>query len=305
MTAADRQAAAARQRRHTIALWRWALTGPAMDPALTSRQRGAVVRDLASREHQDPDGRRVSVSRRTIDRWVVARRDGGFEALVPSPRQCPPRLGNGTGELAAGLKMENPARTAAQVRRILAVQGGAVPSLRTIQRWLEARELTTRPGGQPPEAFGRFQADEVHEIWTADFMNGPRVGGKPSFLAGIVDDRSRFLTGARFVRRTDAVRFAGVLRAAVAAHGVPRSLYADNGSAFIDSSLERACAVPGIKLTHSQPRRPLLTGQYLTVLRGVWDDHLRKSQLASVSACRLDQGRSDLVTGVPCLMRNA
>ena len=84
--------------------------------------------------------------------------------------------------------MENPARTAAQVRRILAVQGGAVPSLRTIQRWLEARELTTRPGGQPPEAFGRFQADEVHEIWTADFMNGPRVGGKPSFLAGIVDD---------------------------------------------------------------------------------------------------------------------
>ena len=78
MTAADRQAAAARQRRHTIALWRWALTEPAMDPALTSRQRGAVVRDLASREHQDPDGRRVSVSRRTIDRWVVAWSPGNF-----------------------------------------------------------------------------------------------------------------------------------------------------------------------------------------------------------------------------------
>ena len=274
MTAADRQAAAARQRRHTIALWRWALTEPAMDPALTSRQRGAVVRDLASREHQDPDGRRVSVSRRTIDRWVVARRDGGFEALVPSPRQCPPRLGNGTEELAAGLKMENPARTAAQVRRILAVQGGAVPSLRTIQRWLEARELTTRPGGQPPEAFGRFQADEVHEIWTADFMNGPRVGGKPSFLAGIVDDRSRFLTGARFVRRTDAVRFAGVLRAAVAAHGVPRSLYADNGSAFIDSSLERACAVLGIKLTHSQPGRPMGRGKIERVFETIQQQFL-------------------------------
>ena len=137
----------------------------------------------------------MSVSRRTIDRWVVARREEGFEALVPSPRQCPPRLGTETEELAAGLKMENPARTAAQVRRILAAQGGAVPSLRTIQRWLEARELTTRPGGQPPEAFGRFQDDAVNEIWTADFMNGPDVGGKPSFLAGIIDDRSRLLTG--------------------------------------------------------------------------------------------------------------
>ena len=96
MTAADRQAAAARQRRHTIALWRWALVEPAMDPALTPRQRGAIVRDLASREHKDPDGKTVPVSRRTLDRWIVARREGGFGALVPSPRQCPPRLGTGT-----------------------------------------------------------------------------------------------------------------------------------------------------------------------------------------------------------------
>jgi putative transposase len=260
VTAADRQAAA-RQRRHTIALWRWALAGPAMDPALTSRQRGQVVRDLASREHQDPDGRRVGVSRRTTDRWVVARREEGFEGLVPSPRQCPPRLGTETEELAAGLKLENRARTAAQVRRILAAQGGAVPSLRTVQRWLEARELTTRPGGNPPQAFGRFQAGTVNEIWTADFMNGPDVGGKPSFLAGIIDDRSRFLTGARFVRRTDAVRFAGVLRAAVAARGIPKHLYTDHGSAFVDSSLERTCAVPGTRLTHSQPGRPMGRGK--------------------------------------------
>ena len=91
MTAADRDAAARRQRAQEIALWRWTLVG-AMDPALTPRQRGAVVRDLAAREHDGPDGKKkVSVSRRTLDRWVVARRDGGFEALVPEPRQCAPR----------------------------------------------------------------------------------------------------------------------------------------------------------------------------------------------------------------------
>ena len=246
MTAADRQAAAARQRRHTIALWRWALVEPAMDPALTPRQRGAIVRDLASREHKDPDGKTVPVSRRTLDRWIVARREGGFEALVPSPRQCPPRLGTGTGELAAGLKMENPARTGAQVRRILAAQGGCVPSVRTIQRWLEARELTTRPGGAPPGAFGRFEAATVNEIWTADLMNGPKVAGRPSFLAGIIDDRSRFLAGARFVRRPDAVRFAGVLRAAIAAHGVPRTLYTDYADLRVMPTPARRCCSPGV-----------------------------------------------------------
>jgi hypothetical protein len=47
MTAADREAAARRQRAQTIALWRWSLIEPAMDPALTSRQCGAIVRQLA------------------------------------------------------------------------------------------------------------------------------------------------------------------------------------------------------------------------------------------------------------------
>src|SRR5260370_20800354 len=91
MTAADREAAARRQRAQTIALWRWSLIEPAMDPALTSRQRGRVVRELAGREHSGPWGRTVSVSRKTIDRWITARRSGGFDALAPAPRQCSPR----------------------------------------------------------------------------------------------------------------------------------------------------------------------------------------------------------------------
>jgi putative transposase len=190
MTAADREAAARRQRAQEIALWRWTLAGPAMDPALTARQRGQVVRDLASREHQGPDGKRkVPVSRRTLDRWVVARRDGGFEALVPDPRQCAPRTDEETVELAVGLKMENPARTAAQVRRVLAAKLGParVPSERAIQRWFAARELAARPDGRPPEAFGRFEAGAVNEIWTADLMNGPAVGGRACHLSVIIE----------------------------------------------------------------------------------------------------------------------
>jgi len=35
----------------------------------------------------------------------------------------------------------------------------------------------------------------------------------------------------------------------------------DNGSAFADSSLERACAVLGIRLTHSKPGRPMGRGK--------------------------------------------
>jgi putative transposase len=230
MTAADREAAARRARAQEIALWRWTLVEPAMDPALTARQRGQVVRDLASREHAGPDGRRmVAVSRRTLDRWVIARRDGGFDALVPCPRQCAPRTDPEVVGLAVGLKMENPQRTAAQVRQVLAARLGwaAAPSERAVQRWLAARELNTRPDGRPPEAFGRFEAGAVNEIWTADLMNGPVVGGRDCYLSVIIDDRSRFLVAARFVRRPDAFRFAGVFRSALATCGVPQVLYCD------------------------------------------------------------------------------
>jgi putative transposase len=272
MTAADREAAARRQRAQEIALWRWTLVEPAMDPVLTPRQRGAIVRDLASREHEGPDGKtKTGVSRRTLDRWVVARREGGFEALVPEPRQCAPRTDADVVELAAGLKMENPARTAAQVRRILIARLGPaqVPTDRALQRWFAGRELNTRPDGRPPEAFGRFEAGAVNEIWTADLMNGPVIGGRDCHLSVIIDDRSRFLPAARFVRRPDAIRFAGVLRGAIAACGVPRTLYTDNGSAYVDKSLRRTCAVLGIKLTHSQPGRPMGRGKVERVIETI------------------------------------
>jgi putative transposase len=269
MTQADRDAAARRQRAQTIALWRWSLIEPAMDPALSSRQRGKVVRAIAAREHAGPFGARVSVSRKTVDRWITARRAGGFDGLVPAPRQSLPRTDPQVVELAVGLKKENPARTAAQVRRVLAAQLGWAPSERAIQRWFEARELRARPDGQPPRAYGRFEASAVNEIWTADLMNGPKLAGRATYLAGIIDDHSRFLTGHQFVRRPDAVRFAGVLREAIRRHGAPSVLYTDNGSCFADASLQRTCAMLGIKLTHSQPGRPAGRGKIERVFETV------------------------------------
>ena len=61
----------------------------------------------------------VRVSYQSINRWKRAYLAGGFEALVPAPRQASPRTPGEVLELAAALKRENPERTAAQVQRIL------------------------------------------------------------------------------------------------------------------------------------------------------------------------------------------
>jgi len=58
------------------------------------------------------------------------------------------------------------------------------------------------------------------------------------------------------------VRMAAAFRPALQARGVPHSAYLDNGSPFIDAWLLRGCAVLGIRLIHSRPGKPPLTGQY-------------------------------------------
>jgi len=132
-------------RAREVGLFRYALIREAADSSLSTRERGRLVRALAEAEHVGPFGGRVRVSRVSLDRWVRAWRDGGFDALVPAARHAQPRTDAMVLELAAALKREVPARTAAQVAAVLsehlAAAGGgsgsaAVPSARTLQRLL-------------------------------------------------------------------------------------------------------------------------------------------------------------------------
>ena len=98
-------------------------------------------------------------------------------------------------------------------------------------------------------------------MWTGDTLHGPVIGGAKSYLFAFVDDHSRAVMGARWAHHDDVVRMAAAFRPALQARGVPKSAYLDNGSAFVDAWLLRGCAVLGIRLIHSRPGKPPLTGQ--------------------------------------------
>ncbi|MGW1163303.1 helix-turn-helix domain-containing protein [Streptomyces sp. NPDC002519] len=147
------------ERAHQAALFRYQLIREAADPALSPRQRGAMVRELAAKPHTDPFGRQITVGRGTLDRWLRNWREGGFDALLPPTRQVTPRTPEEVLDLAAALKRENPSRTTAQVVRILTQHLGWGPSYRTVHRHLGRLDLLDRPDGQAPPVFGRFEAD--------------------------------------------------------------------------------------------------------------------------------------------------
>jgi putative transposase len=258
-----------------VALFRYALIREAADPQLSTRQRGRLVRGLAGREHRGPGGRAVRVSRGTIDRWIRAWRAGGFDALVPEPRHAEPRTPGEVLELAAALKREAPGRTAAQVAAVLRAHAGWSPSERTLQRHFARLGLNVSPDGAPPQVFGRFEAERPNELWTGDALHGPALasGGK-AILFAFLDDHSRAVTGHRWTTLEDTIRLQGALRAGVATRGLPKVIYVDNGSPYVDRQLERACAVLGIRLTHSTPRRPQGRGKVERFFRTVRDQFL-------------------------------
>jgi putative transposase len=255
-------------RAQEIGLFRWQIVGEATDVSLSARERGRLVRALAEREHLGPDGRWARVGRNTLDRWIRAYREGGFDGLVPAPR----RVANGTPErvleLAVALRREQPARTAAQIHRIIVEAEGASPSARTIQRHLAAAGLPWK-GSPVARALGRFEAERRNELWTGDALHGPLIDGRRVFLFCFLDDHSRLLVGYRWAAREDVLNASRALRAGIAARGLPKAVYVDNGSPFVSGQLLRACAVLGIRLIHSRPGRPEGRGKIERVFRTV------------------------------------
>ncbi len=264
------------ERARLTGLFRYQLIQEVTEPGLSARQRGALVRELAGRVHDGPAGQKIAVSEQTIRRWVRDWRAGGFEALVPAPARVSARTPAEVLELAAALKKENPQRTAAQVTRILRAQAGWAPSDRTVQRHFERLELNRPAAAAGPAAgvFGRFEAARPNEIWTGDALHGPVIAGRKTYLFCFIDDHSRAVMAARFGFSEDTVRLAAALRPALASRGVPGSAFVDNGSAFVDSWLLRACAVLGIRLIHSTPRRPEGKGKIERFFRTVRDQFL-------------------------------
>ena len=193
MSKAEEEEQARLERARAIGLFRYMLIREAADPALSTRQRGKLVRAIAAREHADPSGRPVRLTRWTLDRWIRMWQQGGFDALVPSPRQSQPRTPPEVMELAVALKKENPARTAAQVQRILRAQGGWAPDETTIQRMFRRTGLTALTPAADAPAFGRWEASRPNEIWTGrrDARDPAGKAARPTF------SRSSTITPAR------------------------------------------------------------------------------------------------------------
>jgi hypothetical protein len=91
-----------------LALWRYHLIAEALDPKLTGRERGLLVRRIAG-EHATPAGDIRAVSRNTLDRWI--RR---YRARARGPARPPAATGSAPGPVSRRPSICGWARSAAR-----------------------------------------------------------------------------------------------------------------------------------------------------------------------------------------------
>ncbi len=269
------------------ALVRWTIIAEATDERLSPGERGRIVSVIAGRVHRGVDGQLFRVTTRTVYRWLERWRTGGFDALKPQRRRDAgvARIDGQILALAADLRREAPARSAAHIAEILARTRGWDVSARTLQRHLAAAGLDRVRLEGRHRAYGRFETVSCGDLWMADGWDGPVVaelGGGHAQLFSILDDHSRLIVHATFGRDVGEWTFQRCLRRGIERRGLPRRLYLDHGSAFISDQLKLICGRLGITIVHSRAGHPQGRGKHERHFRTVAEQFAVEVDVAGV-----------------------
>ena len=263
------------ERARQVGLFRYGLIREAADPALTTKQRGRLVREIAAAEHVGPFGAPVRVSRPTVDRWIRIWRRGGFDALVPAPapgRARTPGRGAGARGRAetggAGAHRRAGHRDPADRVRVGAARTHRATPFRPAGPDHPARRQRRRrrsAGSKPPRSTTCGPATRC----TARTWAGARRSCSPSSTITV----GRWSgTGGRTVKTPSGWR----------PRCVPGWPPAASRNASTSTTAARSCPASccaparrsACRLTHSKPRRPQGRGKIERVFRTVREQFL-------------------------------
>ena len=237
------------------------LISPLLNGTYPDESKAAYRRRVAEVPVEMPDGTTARFKPATLATWEHRYRKSGFDALVDKGRGDCGKSRSIDADLGAeidAMRAEHPRMGAQMVVDALVARGsmraGEV-SVRTVQRWFSAHPL---PGVEPDSKDRRaFEAAHANDMWQADTLYGPYVARpkkQRAYLQSIIDDKSRKIVAARFVAADNAVEFQRTLRRAVATHGIPSTLYVDNGAPYKNGQLALICGNLGCALIHAPVR---------------------------------------------------
>jgi putative transposase len=247
--------------RNAIALLRHQIISPVLMES--GRDQMSYFRQAAQMQFDVPGRGMRTIQATTMKGWLNGYKKHGYTALVPKLRRDVGhfrRLDAETFAVIKALREEHMDLSVVKFyERALSEEklGHPPMCLETLRRFLKSEKLYRK---REPKPRKRFEMGRFAELWTGDFMHGPRVletaGGtkkRKAILLAIIDDHSRLIVGAEFGFFENTKLLEQVFKDSILSHGIPDRLYVDNGPSFSSEYLRKSCAHLGIGLVHSKP----------------------------------------------------
>jgi transposase InsO family protein len=240
-------------------------------------------------------GALVNVSRHTLYSWKHRFEQLGPAGLMEQPRgvKSGSRLPELTKRTILMLKQAHPDWGCQRISDML-VRGPALPASPTaVARILheagyEMQEVATHAHAPPVHSFERAMPNQLWQTDLFTFML--KRQNRRVYLVAFMDDHSRFITGYGLHATQSAALVIEVLRAALAAYGVPGEILTDNGSQYITwrgkSQFSRELEKRGIKQIVARPRRPQTLGKIERFWGSLWRECVETSVFLDLADAR-------------------
>ena len=247
------------KKQQDIALFRYRLIAPVLNEDRISKRK--YFKRITKKEFDVPHLGKKRYKTGALKSWLRDYRNGGFEALKPKVRAdkgSSRKIGESLAQSIKDRVGTNPFLSPAGIYRLLISEGDMKADWvaeATVRKYINDNEL--RSAAQAVCGRKKFEKEHINELWISDCLHGPSIVDEKRkrkvFLIAIIDDSSRVITGGRFFFHENSVCLEVILKDAITRFGLPAVFYCDNGSMFVSSHLQLACARLGIALVHSKP----------------------------------------------------
>lgn len=248
-----------------VALFRYGVIAPletgTSDPSISNNE---FFRRAAAKTYVSPDGKPVTVSASTIEKWHRFYKKDGFDGLLPQSRRdegISRKLDDDLQLQIRHLKQKYPRMPAAEIHRRL-LSGGSIHvgqvSVSTVERFV--RRLRKEHGSSDNKDMRRYELPHINEVWYGDTCYGPYLstpeGKKRVFFIALIDDASRFIVAADIFFNDNFESLMSVIRSAVSRYGRPKLFSFDNGASYHNKQMELLAARIGSAVHYCEPFTP-------------------------------------------------
>lgn len=288
-----------------IPLWRYGIISSLLHKDADGQTLVERLEQASKQNWIHPSGRMVQLSADTLRHWIYRYRKENVIGLANRVRSD-----RGTTDIPLRVQDEfrklramHPQFTTGRLVKMLSEAGilkGRKCSQSAIYRYAKSQGLKRVPvGAQAIKEARAFEYAEFGNMWTADFLHGPkvRVGRMmhKTYLLAIIDDASRFVVFAKFFWSEGTESLLDGLSMAVRRFGIPQKFYTDNGPAFRSDHLKLVAARLGMHLPHTPAYRPQGRGKIERFFRTVRDQWLPTGDAGSIDS--LNKALGDWLEG--------